>query len=320
MTAAALESLCSCNTSRARQPAWLLGTIAVCVTEKHEVRGALEAGIAVAGKLGLDVREPRLLRDLTNVVVHLAPAPYVARVPLTFTRLRGREWVEREVALVAGLAAEGAQVAAPGRDVDPGPHDADGFIVTLWEYVDHDPVRELDAAGAGAALREIHDLLARADRSGLPHYARLDEINALVESLTLAQGDREDFGRALDAAAQAVDGIGAPLQPVHGDAHAGNVLRGSTGPRWSDFENACLGPRELDLACTELRVRARGRTAEDDALVAGYGDHDRELVAALVPIHSLFLAAWTFALAERTPEVLPAARERLGWVREGFGL
>jgi Ser/Thr protein kinase RdoA (MazF antagonist) len=280
----------------------------------------VEAATAVAARLGLDVGEPRLLRDLTNVVVHLAPSPFVARVPLTFTRLRGRAWVEREVALVAALAAAGGRVAAPSEGVDPGPHEEDGFLVTLWDYVDHDSDRELEAARAGVALRDIHDLLARADASGLPHFARLDEIEALVAALQLDAVDRDVFRRALDVAAGAVEAIDTPLQPVHGDAHPGNVLRGSSGPRWSDFENACLGPRELDLACTEIRARARGRTAEDDALIAGYGEHDRELVAAIVPIHSLFLAAWTFALAERTPEVLPSARERLGWVREGFGL
>jgi hypothetical protein len=37
-------------------------------------------------------------------------------------------------------------------------------------------------------------------------------------------------------------------------------------------------------------------------------------------VHALFLAAWTFELAERTPAVRPHAIERLNWVRDGFGL
>ena len=107
---------------------------------------------------------------------------------------------------------------------------------------------------------------------------------------------------------------------MHGDAHLANVLRTSSGPVWTDFENACLGPRELDLACNEIRARAQGRTPADDEFLAGYGDHDELLVSRLIPVHALFLAAWTFALAERRPEVRPSAEQRLRWVVDGFGL
>ncbi len=40
----------------------------------------------------------------------------------------------------------------------------------------------------------------------------------------------------------------------------------------------------------------------------------------LIPVHALFLAAWTCALAERVPAVRPFSQERLIWVREVFGL
>ena len=281
---------------------------------------ALDAAVAVAERAGLAVREPRLLRDLTNVLVHLAPEPVVARVPVTFTRMRGRAWIERELELTAFLAHAGARIAGPTRSVDPGPYEQDGFLVTLWDYVDHDPGRPLDARSAGEALREMHELLATAPAHGLAHFARLDEIEVLVALLELAADERRLFGEALGTARSTVDGLDLALQPVHGDAHQGNLLRTPTGPLWSDFENVCLGPRELDLACNEIRARTRGREPDDDALLAGYGGFDPELVAALIPVHALFLAAWTFELAERTPSVRPHAVERLGWVREGFGL
>ncbi len=101
-----------------------------------------------------------MLRDLTNVLVHLAPAPVVARVPVTFTRMRGRSWVEGELGLVAALARRGLPVAGPAREVPAGPHEHDGFLVTLWEHVENDPESPLDVAGVGAALRRIHDELA----------------------------------------------------------------------------------------------------------------------------------------------------------------
>ena len=280
----------------------------------------MEAAVAVAREAGLEVREPRLLRDLTNVLVHLAPEPVVARVPMTFTRVRGRRWIERELELTAFLADAGAAVAGPCRSVDPGPYERDGFLVTLWEYVDHDPERPLDALRAGDALREVHELLATAPAHGLEHFAWLDELDTLVELLRLAPDESALIREALDASRSRIEGLDLALQPVHGDAHRGNVLRGPAGPRWSDFENLCLGPRELDLACNEIRARTRGREREDDELLVGYGDFDRELVTLLIPVHALFLAAWTFELAERTPEVRPHAVERLGWARDGFGL
>lgn len=51
---------------------------------------ALQAALTVAKQHGLPTRNARILRDLTNVLVHLAPAPVVARVPLTLARLRPR--------------------------------------------------------------------------------------------------------------------------------------------------------------------------------------------------------------------------------------
>lgn len=277
--------------------------------------GAVEAAVSVGRGLGLAVEEPRVLRDLTNVLVHLAPSPVVARVPVTFARLRGREWIESELALVAVLAGRGLPVAGPAREVPPGPHAQDGFLVSLWDYVENDPEGPLDPAAAGAGLRRIHEALADVPATGLDHYARLDELTALVAGLRLEPAERALLERGLVAAAEVVASIDAPLQPVHGDAHLANVLRTTSGPRWTDFENACLGPRELDL----VGLTIRGTPAGAEALAA-YGEHDAELVRILVPVHALFLAAWTCALAERAPAVRPWARERLGWVREGFGL
>ena len=277
---------------------------------------AVAAAVAVGRGLGLNVDEPLVLRDLTNVLVHLRPAPVVARVPLTFARLRGRAWIEAELALVAGLRDRGLPVAGPTRAVASGPHPRDGFLVTLWDHVEHDPGSPLDAAAAGTALRAIHDALAALPTMGLEHYARFDELAALVASLRLEPAERRVLERGLDASAEVVaSSIAAPLQPVHGDAHLGNVLRTRGGPVWNDFENACLGPRELDLAGLTIRGTPEGAEA-----VAAYGEHDADLVRRLIPVHALFLAAWTCALAERAPQARPFAQERIGWVRDGFGL
>jgi hypothetical protein len=288
------------------------------------VKEAVEAAVGVARDLGLRVREPRVLRDVTNVLVHLAPAPVVARVPVTFARLRGTAWAAKELELVAGLRDAGLPVAGPVQDLPAGPHERAGFLVTLWEYIENDRAGSLDAAGAGNGLRRIHEALEHSDPDGLDHYARLDELAALVRTLDLDARELEVLERGLETAANVVADIDAPLQPVHGDAHLANVLRTPGGPVWSDFENVCLGPRELDLAGLTIRAVYGGlETARlhppDEALIA-YGDYDATLVQQLIPVHALFLAAWVCALAERIPAVRPYARERIGWVRDGFGL
>lgn len=288
------------------------------------MKDAVEAAVAVGRALGLSVDEPVLLRDVTNVLVHLAPSPVVARVPVTFARLRGRAWVEKELELVSGLQAAGLPVAGPTRDAPPGPHERDGFLVTLWDFVENDPGASLDGAAAGIGLRRIHDVLEGADPAGLDHYTRIEELGALLRTLHLDPAELDVLRRGLDAAEEVVAGIDAPLQPVHGDAHLANVLRTPHGPVWSDFENVCLGPRELDLAGLTIRAVHGGletaRLEPPDAALAAYGDHDPDLVRKLIPVHALFLAAWTYALAERVPAVAPYAQERLGWVRAGFGL
>jgi Ser/Thr protein kinase RdoA (MazF antagonist) len=284
------------------------------VLQKHEVRRAVEAATAVAARLGLDVREPRLIRDLTNVIVHLAPAPYVARVAESGTFAAA----ERELALVGRLANGGAAVAGPTSSVHPGPYAHDGFVVTLWDYVEHDLETRRDARSAGAALRVIHELLETAATTGLDHFLRADRTERLLGSLTLPAEEMRILRAGLESGRAFAGKLDVPLQPIHGDAHLANVLRSPAGPVWSDFEHVCLGPRELDLACNEIRARHRGREAADDAFLGGYGDHDRELVAALLPVHAVSLATLAFAAAERHPHVLSLARERLAWVREAL--
>jgi hypothetical protein len=51
-------------------------------------RGALAAAVAVAERYGLRSHDPVILRDRLNVLVHLRPAPVVARVAGTIAAVR----------------------------------------------------------------------------------------------------------------------------------------------------------------------------------------------------------------------------------------
>lgn len=268
----------------------------------------LRAALAVAARLGLPVDRPRVVRDLTNVLVHLEPAPVVARVPLTLSRLRGRDWFATEVQVAAFLAGEGAPVAPPSDAVDPGPHAEDGLLVSLWRWVDHDPER-FDPGAAGSSLRELHDALARCPVE-LPSFDRLEEIGRLLDLLRpseVASADELDALRAAHAR-RTREARPWPGRPLHGDSHLANVLWTPDGPLWSDLENLCSGPAEFDLAC----IAWRGKPGTDEALAA-YGPFDPEVLAAVTPFLALLLAAWTIVVVERVPKAggLAEAKRRI---------
>lgn len=277
---------------------------------------ALRAVAAVARKHGLPVDRMCVVRDLTNVLVHLEPAPVVARVPITLARFRDRDWFAQVLALARFLADAGAPVAPPTDEPDAGPHEHDGLLVELWTHVDHDPER-FDPAAAGRSLRELHEALAGYPGS-LPSYDRLNEVERLLDTLSpseeLSAGDLD----ALRAAhARLSDQAFPDGRPLHGDAHLRNILWSPDGPLWADLENACCGPIEYDLAA----VIWRRQEGTDEALAA-YGAYDAEGVERVTPFLALFLAAWTIRVVERDRRSEGGSaelRRRLDWVRDWIG-
>jgi Ser/Thr protein kinase RdoA (MazF antagonist) len=262
---------------------------------------ALAAVVAAAAERGLSVDGLRIVRDATNVLVHLEPAPVVARVPITLARLRPRAWFEQEVELARFLARAGAPVAPPSKDVDPGPDERDGLLVTFWQHVDHDPAR-FDASLAGRSLRDLHGALG-AYEDELPTFDRLEEVGRLLATLRPSHIASEADLAALRGVHESLAAPPAEAwRPLHGDSHFNNLLWSSSGPLWTDFENACSGPIEYDLAC----LLWRGAAGTDEA-VAAYGAHDAAIAAAVEPYLALFLAAWTIVVVERDPRPGAAA-------------
>jgi phosphotransferase family enzyme len=274
---------------------------------------AIRAALAVARSEGIAVREPVVVRDRTNVLVHLAPAPIVARVPLTLALLRRPEWHAAEVELAAWLARAGAPVAPLADVVDPGPHEREGLLVSLWRYIDHDRGR-FEPAVAGRSLRCLHDVLGGYPHE-LPQFERLDEIERLLDRLepsTTASADElvglRDVHARLEAQPRSFH-----RRPLHGDAHFENILWSSDGPLWSDLENACSGPLELDLACLTWRNAAGTKAA-----LAAYGQHRADVLEAVTPYLALFLAVWTIVIAQRVPTdaAVAEARRRVTYALE----
>jgi Ser/Thr protein kinase RdoA (MazF antagonist) len=87
------------------------------------------------------------------------------------------------------------------------------------------------------------------------------------------------------------------------------------GGVWQDFDDACFGPREWDLACMMHRWAVFGlMKSEMREALAAYGPHDREAVKALQPLVVLGLAAWG-SLTPLIGETSPRTPDRLDWLR-----
>jgi hypothetical protein len=267
---------------------------------------AVAAAVAVASAAGLRSDDPVVLRDAWHVLVHLRPLPLVARVSSGRPYPDGppEEDVIRELAVASHAVRAGAPVVPPSDLLDPGPHHEGGHVVAFWQYVE--PRGELDPQTAGEGLRAIHEALADYD----------EELPSLHTDDLVAITDRFEPSADVDLLRElgSRQPVGLP-QALHGDAHLGNCL---PRPLWHDFETACRGPREFDLAALALGDRARDNEASRRALEA-YGDHDTDLLEECLPVYAAWIYASFMVALPRRPELGPVLDERLRWLRATFG-
>ncbi len=277
---------------------------------RAETQSAVAAAVAAARAQGVRCDEPVVLRDAWHVLVHLAPSPIVARASTSLDWPGGpsEDDVVRELAVASHAARGGAPVVPPADELDPGPHRRDGHVVVFWRYVESSG--ELDAAAAGRGLRAIHDALADYD-GPLPETAHPADVGEMLDSL---EGSPDvELLRAVLSGRPEVDG-----QALHGDAHLWNCLASADGPLWHDFETACRGPREYDLAALALHDHTHGDPSWREALSA-YGEHDAELLEALVPVYAAWVFTSMLTALPRRPELGPMLDERLRWLRRYVG-
>ena len=216
----------------------------------------------------------------SNVLVHLKPAPVVARVMTGTAALHDdvEQWLAREVAVGAFLTERTGLVVPPSDLLPPGPHERDGLWMTMWKFVRHEEQapppepREL-----GRSLRELHVALADfpgdlAPLSGIRDWlARL--LGKLRPSPPLTQRDIDSLRGQLDALTPAVFESSLPAQALHGDASLSNLLRTDSGLVWNDLEDVCAGPVAWDVAGLVTSARGRGHTdGYIEELLAAYGE------------------------------------------------
>jgi hypothetical protein len=262
-------------------------------------QAAVTAATSLAADRGLPCTDPVVLHDGSNVVVHLRPAPVVARVATLTALVRpGTEaWFTRDAQVAAHLAARGVPAVRP-LDL---PVVTDDTVIGLWHHEPHDPTRVPAPAEVAAALAGLHAALR--DLPGdlpadLPRFGPCTDIDLglpLVEHL-LPAGAAALLRAENDRLRTAVADF--PAQPLHGDAHPGNLLVTPAGLVWNDFEDTWSGPLGWDLACLATSGRFDGQAA-----VAAYPARPpAEELAVCVELRRLMGVVWRYVRVLRWPE------------------
>ncbi len=275
---------------------------------------AVAAAVAVAKRHGIEVTEPVVLADRYAIRVHLRPAPVVARVSVYTALLRRpiEAWLARELDVATFLHGRSAPVVPPSDLLPPGPHVHDGFAISFWTHVP--PVTEEPPSPevTGRMLAELHGALR--DYPGeLPLLAPpLSDIPRGLERLepmsdVLAANDLAMLHKVADRLLPALESTRAPLQPLHGDAHAYNLITSARGPLWNDFEDVCRGPVAWDLSSLG--------DPEGRLLAAYPGAPSPDELVLYREVRLLHVVVWVFALLPEYDEWAAHARDMLDALR-----
>lgn len=103
--------------------------------------------------------------------------------------------------------------------------------------------------------------------------------------------------------AAALGTLASPYRPLHGSPHAANWLWTADGALLLDFETACRGPVEWDLAA--LGAEALGF----------FLDADHELISIMRRMRSVCVAAKCWVEPQRAPGLREAAHVHLKLLR-----
>jgi Ser/Thr protein kinase RdoA (MazF antagonist) len=260
-----------------------------------------ETAVATASQYGIVVTDPVVLSDSNNVVLWLRPAPVVAKVATGHHRR-----LRLELATAQHVVAKGGPVVPPAEGLPAEVHRVDDLEMTFWGYQRSDN-QVPDPRVWARALLELHDAMLSYPGM-LPSYE--EELLGVAEVLsddrrtpTLSVPDRRLLLSALDRFRGEVTRCGYEARPLHGSPHSGNTLVSEGLVRFIDFETACRGPLEWDLAHI------------DDEAVDMYPERfDRRLLEACRALASIKTAAWCWVKFEH-PSLQWHARHHLEVVR-----
>ena len=271
---------------------------------------AVEIALDFARRNGLAAESGELISEGANLLVRIEPGPALARISnwIDILRVDGSlPWHRREVIVGRHLGEAGLEVARPL----VAPICEAGITKSIWTWLEHDPHVTASDEELGGAVARIHDALATCDDPLIDLADVLREVELLAPYI-----DKNDalLGSVADALPRRMQKVldalpdfpEARYQPIHGDAHGGNVVGIDGALVWIDFEDACRGPVEYDLAVATFARPPRDRAR----IAAGYGRPvDLELLDLMIEARRCQSTCWFALLMPEWSE--PGARERL---------
>ena len=188
--------------------------------------------------------------------------------------------------------------------------------MTFWDFLETYP-NSPEPCQTGSLLRDLHDAL-------ISYPDTLPRLAPVAEALSML--DRPDFNQPMRSEAQyivahsvervrfKIDRQVFDCRPLHGDAHHGNLWQTTNGLFWGDFEDACIGPIEWDVACMVASSYVFGTGRSAGLAIQGYGrELDLDLLDLLVEARTLQGIAWAL-ISLPEPAANLRLQKRLNWL------
>jgi aminoglycoside phosphotransferase (APT) family kinase protein len=271
--------------------------------QESEVSRAVAAAMSIASSLGLTSENAIVLHNSNRLAVRLMPCSVLARVAPV-----AHQGAQFEIELARGLVDSACPVAALEPRVEPGVHERDGFVVTLWTYYEPVTTRDVPPAAYADALARMHVGMRALDLPA-PHFTdRVESAQRLVASRerapALADADRELLETTLRSLGRTIGRRGGE-QLLHGEPHPGNVLTTKDGVLFIDLETCCRGPVEFDLAHAPEEVSEH------------YPGVDAELLRECRMLALAMVTAWRWDRGDQLPNGRRLGTEWLSQIRRG---
>ena len=250
------------------------------------IRAATEIALAH----GITPDRCDILQNSSTLVLRLTET-LVARVVQDMSGPRqGTEWFARENAIAQHLTQHGAPVIPLHSALPPGPHLHLGYPMNFWEFITR-IVAAPDPAEIGRTLRQCHEIM-----SGFPE--PLPKLAIISESLTILD-ERELFPKSTqemlrDHLTTSMEVLSDyPHQPLHGDAHMGNLMNTTRGLLWTDWEDTFAGPVEWDVASIIWNAKLLDEDhATVKAILDAYGTVDEKALNQSLIGRAAVMTAW----------------------------
>jgi hypothetical protein len=231
-----------------------------------------------------------ILQNSSTLVVRLTQT-LVARVVQDRDGPRqGTAWFARENALAQHLTQHGAPVIPLHSGLPPGPHEHLGYPLNFWEFVNRIDV-EPDPVQIGITLKKCHEVMKHFPVSLTP-------LAILSESLSILR-DRQLF--AMRTQRMLIERLQSSLdvlancthQPLHGDAHVGNLMNTTRGLLWTDWEDTFAGPVEWDVASIIWNAQILDHDHKTvKAIRDAYGSLNESVLSQCLVARAAVISAW----------------------------